>query len=56
MINEEMTDEEKDLFETFKQLRSKARHLLLFQAHSALEIEETACCQHGLDGEPKRSA
>jgi hypothetical protein len=56
MVKEEMTDEEKDLFETFKQLRSKTRHLLLLQVHSALEIEETARCQYGLDREPPTQA
>jgi hypothetical protein len=51
MTKEEMTDEEKELFETFKQLGSKTRHLLLLQVHSALEIEEIARCQYGLESE-----
>ncbi|MHB9292502.1 hypothetical protein Holit_01600 [Hollandina sp. SP2] len=51
MDKEEMTDEERDLFETFKQLGSKAKYLLLLQVHSALEIEKTAHCQYDLVSE-----
>jgi hypothetical protein len=53
---EKMTDEEKDLFRTFKQLKPKTKHFLLVQVHSALEIEKTAREQYGLKEPPKDAA